>query len=182
MIGASAGGVKAVQELLQGIPKPLPFPVIVVLHRLKNVQSNLAMLLQNFSCMPVSEAMDKEDLKAGQVYIAPANYHLLIERDFSISLSVSEVVNMSRPSIDVSLLSAADVCGEKCIGILLTGASKDGAQGMRHMHNLGADLMVQDLNEANVKLMPQSALNICPDIPQRSLHQISEHLNAKVES
>lgn len=126
--------------------------------------------------MPVEEALDKEDLKPGKVYIVPANYHLLIERDRRVSLSVSEPVNMSRPSIDVSLYSAAEVYGERCIGILLTGASRDGAEGMRHLASIGGDIMVQKLSEADLTVMPQSVLNLVPTAPQRSLRDIAHYL------
>ncbi len=158
MIGASAGGVQALQRLLSALPAKLAVPVLVVIHRMKNVRSNLADVLQTKSRLLVKEAEDKELLKPGTVYIAPANYHMLVERDKHIALSVSEPVNFSRPSIDVTFFSVAESFGSQSIGIILTGANTDGSKGLGMIEYSGGLTLVQDPEEAQVAVMPEAAL------------------------
>lgn len=160
IIGASAGGIKAVTTILDGLSETLTAPVIVVMHRLGNVPSSLPSVLQYHSGMRVKEADEKETPSAGTTYIAPANYHLLFEHDRTMSLDYSERVQFSRPSIDVSFQSIGDVYGKKILAMLLTGANQDGAEGMKYLNDIGATTWVQDPNDAEVSTMPQAAIDL----------------------
>lgn len=176
IIGTSAGGLEALSRLLPPLPPRLPFPLLVVLHRLPNVRTNLVEVLQDYTTLPVSEVRDKQALEPGQLYLAPANYHVLVERDQSLSLSVSEPVNFSRPSIDVTLVSAAEVYGPRCTGIILTGASPDGARGMKLLHDKGGRCLVQSPAEAVVRTMPEATLHHVPQAEKMTLDEIKDFL------
>ena len=154
-------------------------PIVVVLHRLKNVQSKLEDVLQLSSKIPVKEAEDKQPIKPNTIYLAPGNYHLLVERDHSFSLSVSEKVNFSRPSIDVTFISVGEVYGENALGIVLTGANPDGANGLQFIADNGGEAIVQDITEAQVSVMPQSALMVTPGARELKLQEIGKYINSK---
>jgi len=160
IIGGSAGSFKIVTEILEAIPKNFPFTVIFILHRLKHIKEGFTDALRLKSLLPVSEPNDKEKIIPGRVYIAPANYHLYIEPDKTFALSTEEVVNHSRPSIDVALSSAAFSLKEKMAGIVLSGANNDGAAGLRDVVNYGGTAIVQDPKDAAVPTMPEVALKI----------------------
>ena len=172
VIGASKGGLKAIQALLRDLPASFPLPVAVVLHRHKETEDLLPPLLQTGSALPVSEALDKEPIQAGRVYFAPADYHLLVERTH-FSLSTDEPVHCARPSIDVLFESAADVFGAKVIGVILTGSGVDGAQGLAHIKRCGGQILVQDPNTAESSAMPLAALTAAPTAQVRPLDQIA---------
>lgn len=157
-LGGSLGGIEALSMLLQSLPEHFPLPIVVVLHRLRNVKSSLVDLLATKAKITVKEADEKEPIKPGVMYIAPANYHLLIEKDKTLSLCISGLVNYSRPSIDVTFQSAADVYKDKLIGILLTGANEDGAEGLQYMAEQGGLTIVQEPSEAQSPVMPLGAL------------------------
>ena len=159
-IGGSAGGIKAITEVLKPLPKDFPIPIVIVLHRLKNVPSTLQNVVQYHTRLKVKEADEKETIRPNCAYIAPANYHLLIEKDRTLALDYSEKVKYSRPSIDLTLECVANVYGDKAVGILLTGANTDGAAGLLAMKNAGANCFAQDPKSAEVSTMPQSALDI----------------------
>ena len=159
-IGGSAGGIKALTEVLKPLPKDFPVPIVVVLHRLKNVPSTLQSVVQYHTRLKVKEADEKETIGPNCAYIAPANYHLLIEKDRSFALDYSEVVKYSRPSIDLTFECVANVYGDKAVGIILTGANSDGASGLLEMKRKGARCYVQDPESAEVSTMPQAALDI----------------------
>lgn len=160
IIVGSAGSFKIVVEILEAIPKKFPFAVILILHRLKHLKEGFTDALKLKSLLPVSEPLDKEEIIPGRVYIAPANYHLYIEPDKTFALSTEEVVNHSRPSIDVTLSSAAFSLKEKIAGIVLSGANNDGAAGLRDVANYGGTVVVQDPKDAAVSTMPEAALKI----------------------
>jgi two-component system chemotaxis response regulator CheB len=162
VIGVSAGGIEALKVILPALPKPLPLPIVIVQHRNERPDSFLAEYLSQASGMAVSDAEDKEPLCPGRVYLAPAGYHLLIESDRSFSLSVDARVNYSCPSIDVLFESAADVFAESLIGIVLTGANADGAQGLRAIKARGGLAIVQDPETAQAAAMPHAALQATP--------------------
>jgi len=159
VIGASAGGVDALLALLPALPAGYPCAVVVVLHVAEDRDSRLAEVFDARAALPVREAADKETIRPGTIYFAGAGYHLSIERDRSFSLSCEPPVHFSRPSIDVLMESAADAYGGTLLGILLTGASADGAAGLSRIQSCGGMTVVQDPAEAQVAIMPQAALD-----------------------
>ncbi|HGM5578839.1 TPA: chemotaxis protein CheB [Pseudomonas putida] len=164
VIGASAGGVAALFEVLGALPKGFAQPVLCVLHLPDDRHSQLAEVLQRRLNRPVHEARDKEQISAGQIYVAGPGYHLSVERDLSLSLSQEEPVHFSRPAIDFLFASAADAYGDGLLGVLLTGANEDGAVGLAYIKKCGGRTLVQDPRDAQVALMPEAALALhCPD-------------------
>jgi two-component system, chemotaxis family, protein-glutamate methylesterase/glutaminase len=157
-IGGSWGGMEAVSKILAGLPTAFKLPIIIILHRLKNVESELPRLVAKNAKLRVKEIDEKEKILPGYVYIAPANYHVLIEQDKTFSLCVSELVHYSRPSLDVSFKSAADVYKDKLVGIILTGANRDGSEGLNEIKCKGGLTIVQDPLEAEVDTMPKAAI------------------------
>jgi two-component system chemotaxis response regulator CheB len=162
VIGVSAGGVQALQVLLPALPASFPLPVAIVQHRDPRSDGFLASFLDRMSRIAVSEAEDKEPFCAGHAYLAPAGYHLLLESDRSLSLSVDPRVNYSCPSIDVLFESAADVFAASLIGVVLTGANADGAQGLKAIKVRGGLAVVQDPQTASTAAMPRAALEATP--------------------
>jgi two-component system chemotaxis response regulator CheB len=158
VIGASLGGMKALQKILRQLPAIFSRPIAVVLHRHRESDDLLVHLLQQASALPVTEAVDKEPILGGRVYIAPADYHLLVD-ELHFSLSTDDPVQFARPSIDVLFESAADAFGAKAIGIVLTGANQDGASGAARIRAKGGLVIVQDPATAENATMPQSALD-----------------------
>ncbi len=164
VIGASAGGLTALATILSRLPQNYPAPVVIVQHvKEEGTDGYRAVFLGKRCPLPVKEAIDKEPLKPGIVYLAPAGYHLLIEEPGPLPLSVAPPVNFSRPSIDVLFESAAAVLGEQLIGVILTGANSDGSRGIKKIKEYGGYTMVQDPSEAEVPAMPLAAIE-CADI------------------
>ncbi|MET6997991.1 chemotaxis protein CheB [Chitinophaga defluvii] len=157
-IGGSAGSIPILIDLLDGMPDYFSQSVIIVLHRLKNVQSEMDRLLS--VKQRITEPEDKEMIVQGGIYLAPQNYHLQVEDDHSFSLDYSELVNYSRPSIDVAFSSIAAVYRSRVLGILLSGANKDGAAGLSCIISAGGTGIVQDPQTALYGEMPQSAIEI----------------------
>lgn len=160
-IGASAGGLAALKKVLCELPAGYPWPVVVVLHsspRYRN--SQLDELLARRVALPVQEAQARTPLAGGVIHLAPAGYHLLVENDLRLSLSVDEKVSYSRPSIDVLFESLAEACGACAVGVILTGANEDGAAGLAAIRRRGGLAIVQDPAEAQAPQMPQAALQI----------------------
>lgn len=160
VIGASAGGVNALLEILPGLPKDYPYPVVTVLHVMKGRQNQLAEVFQQRLALRVLEAGDKDDLRPGTLYFAPAGYHLSVEEGGVFSLSQEEPVHFARPAIDLTMQSAADVYGDQLVGILLTGANQDGAAGLAAIGAAGGLTVVQDPAEAQVAVMPNEAIRL----------------------
>jgi len=160
VIGGSAGSFALVLKILSKLRPDFDLPIIICMHRLKHIRSGLAENLDLKSSMKVVEPMDKERIEKGKVYLAPSNYHMYVEFDGTISLSIEDVNNQSRPSIDYTLSSAASSYREKCIGIILTGANKDGAKGLKDIADKKGFTIVQDPKTAEVETMPKSALKI----------------------
>lgn len=131
VIGGSAGSFQGVVKILSRLPEKFPLPIILCLHRLKHVRHGFVEALSIKSVIQVTEPYDKESIKKGGVYLAPANYHMSVELGHNFALSTEEMVNNSRPAIDITLGSCAYVYKEKLIGILLSGANRDGAVGMK---------------------------------------------------
>jgi len=159
VIGCSAGGLGALKPLLRELAPPFPLPVIVCSHSAEPGTGLLGPLLARHARLPVREAGERWPIEPGAIHLAPAGYHLLIERDRSFSLSVDEPVHYSRPSIDVLFESAADAYGAGLAGVMLTGASPDGAQGLACIRLAGGVAIVQDPADALASTMPQAALD-----------------------
>lgn len=162
VIGVSTGGVDALKVLLPALPASFPLPIAIVQHRDRRSGGFLADYLNAMTGIAVSEAEDKEPFCAAHAYLAPAGYHLLIESDRSLSLTIDERVNYSCPSIDVLFESAANVFAQSLIGIVLTGANADGAQGLKAIKARGGLAVVQDPQTAAAMAMPRAALQATP--------------------
>ncbi|MFN2515786.1 MAG: chemotaxis protein CheB [Pyrinomonadaceae bacterium] len=159
VLGTSTGGLKALQILLAGLPEEFPLPVAIVQHRGKDSESGLCDFLRQSSSLPVTEPEDKEPVLPGHVYLAPRDYHLLIENR-SFALSTDWPVSYARPSIDVLFESAADEYEERAIGVILTGANQDGSRGLGKIKARGGVTLVQD-----------PAFAACPEMPQAAIAQ-----------
>ncbi len=160
IIGGSAGSFQVITKILTVLPKKLSIPIFLSLHRLKHIRSGFDEALAIKSHLPIIEPDDKEIIKAGHIYLAPANYHMYIELGNTISLSTEEAVNHSRPSIDLSFISAAYAYKEKLIGMLLSGANKDGALGLKQINEAGGLTIVQDPSDCQVKTMTNAAIEM----------------------
>lgn len=176
IVGASAGAIQALSVILPGLPADYPMPVLVVVHVPSDGDSLLAPLFQAKCRMTVKEAEDKEPLAAGTIYFAPSDYHLLVEPDFTLSLSADEPVLHSRPSVDVLFDSAADAFGSGAIGVILTGANQDGAEGMAAICAAGGQALVEDPATAFAPAMPDAALARCPQAKPMSLADMATYL------
>lgn len=157
VVGASLGGVHALGALLGGLPDDFPAPLAIVQHRSKETDGTLQAVLQRMSALPVCEVVDKQPLNGRCAYVAPADYHLLIDRG-SFALSTEGPVLYARPSIDVLFESAADTYGASVVGVILTGASADGAHGLAMIKAAGGLALVQDPTTAECRVMPEAAI------------------------
>lgn len=160
VIGGSAGSFSVISRILSGLREGFQLPVVVCMHRLKHVRSGFVESLSERSRIPVSEPRDKDRIEEGRAYMAPANYHLFLEFDGTFSLSVEAPHIFCRPAIDHTLTSAAQAYRSRCVGVLLTGANADGAQGMKDIADRGGLTIVQDPASAEVPTMPNAALRI----------------------
>jgi two-component system chemotaxis response regulator CheB len=172
VVGTSWGGLAALRELVSCLPPDLAVPVVIVQHRHKMSDEALPKLLQDRTSLPVCEAEDKMPIEPGRVYVAPADYHLLVERDGYFTLSVEEPVRYSRPSIDVTFTSAADAFGARTIGVVLTGANADGSAGLKRIAERGGATLVQEPATAESPAMPAAALKEVPSARVMVLSQI----------
>jgi two-component system chemotaxis response regulator CheB len=157
VIGASLGGFDAVRTLFRGLPSDFPLPVILVQHRMSDPDGLLVELLCEQSALPICEPEDKDPIVPGRVYLAPSDYHLLVERGF-FALSTDDPVCHARPSIDVLFESAADSYGASSIAVVLTGSNRDGAQGARSVKRAGGKVLVQDPKTAMSPVAPEAAI------------------------
>jgi two-component system chemotaxis response regulator CheB len=157
VIGCSWGGLHALEVVLAGLPSSFDIPIAIVQHRRADSDDTLAKLLQRYSTMPVTEVEDKEPISRGHVYVAPPDYHLLVDGS-SFALSTDEPVAFSRPSIDLLFESAADALGPYVIGVLLTGANRDGAHGLSCIKGVGGLTIVQDPATAECRTMPDAGI------------------------
>jgi two-component system chemotaxis response regulator CheB len=157
VIGGSAGALDIMRAIVRSLPPSLLLPIVLVIH-LPAHASGLAELLASDSAVPVKQAEDKEQISAGTVYVAPPGYHLLIESHGAFALSADAPVHFSRPAIDVLFESAHDVYGASLIGVLLSGASEDGAAGLQEIHMGGGTTIVQAPLSAESAIMPAAAL------------------------
>jgi two-component system chemotaxis response regulator CheB len=160
VIGGSAGVLDVLRALLAGLPHDLAIPVLVVVHLPPRSSANAYQALQSASPLPMQQADDKEPLQGGCIYFASSGYHLLVESDRCASQSIDDPVFYSRPSIDVLFESASDAYGPGLLGILLTGASPDGAEGLLSIHKAGGLTIVQQPATCEAETMPQAALEL----------------------
>jgi two-component system chemotaxis response regulator CheB len=180
VVGTSSGGLKALQTLLSGLPAKFPLPLVIVQHRGKD-SADLCEFLDQVSSLPVSEPEDKESLLAGHVYLAPRDYHLLIEEK-SFALSTESPVAFARPSIDVLFESAADEYKGHAIGVILTGANRDGARGLARIKTNGGVTLVEDPVSAAVRIMPDAAIDSSTVDHVLELREIASFLARLVSS
>jgi two-component system chemotaxis response regulator CheB len=175
VIGASWGGLAALSELMKGLPGDFPVPMAVIQHRSRHADNLLATLLQDLTPLRVVDVEDKEPIEPGSVYIAPANYHMLVDGGY-FSLTTDPLVRFSRPSIDVTFTSAGDAYPGSALGVILTGANDDGSRGLRHIVNRGGQAVVQDPATAESKAMPAAALQAVPEAQVVPLSDMAAHL------
>lgn len=158
VVGVSSGGMNAMKVMFSLLPKDFNTPVIIVQHIGAHSDSQWIKLLNDKSNLPIKEADEKENIENGKVYIAPPNYHLLIEKDRTFSLTIDERVNYSRPSIDVLFESAAEAYKNKLIGVILTGSNNDGSNGIKRVKECGGLAIIQNPETAESAFMPKSAI------------------------
>jgi two-component system, chemotaxis family, protein-glutamate methylesterase/glutaminase len=175
VIGTSWGGLSAVSTVVADLPSTFALPLVVVQHRSPDAPGLLAELLQLRTRLNVVEVEDKQPVLPGHVFIAPPNYHLLFDRGV-FSLTTDAPVRYSRPSIDVTFMSAADEYGRRTIGVVLTGANEDGALGLKRIADRGGYAMVQDPASAESPVMPQAALRAVTRSRVLPLARIAGHL------
>ncbi|CAN5543077.1 chemotaxis protein CheB [soil metagenome] len=181
VVGTSAGGLKALEMILRELPRGFPVPIVAVQHRSRESSDAYAEVLGRGSALPVREIEDEDVLRAPGVYLAPPDYHVLIEPG-RIVLSVDEAVSYSRPSIDVLFESAADVYGPRVLAVLLTGANADGSKGLVRVKQAGGQAIVQDPHTAESPVMPAAGIasaNVDRVLP---LEQIAAELVRRVVS
>ncbi len=177
IIGGSSGGIEAMFLILEKLKSTFSIPIVLVLHRSQNIDNSLTEIFNYKTNLVVKEADEKDELKERHLYIAPPNYHLLIESDGSLSLDVSEKVLFSRPSIDVSFESAARAYGPNLTAVLLSGANMDGSKGLQKVKLLGGEIFIQDPKEAAVNFMPQKAIDITQTKNIFTCEEIAKKLN-----
>jgi two-component system chemotaxis response regulator CheB len=178
VIGGSAGSISVISELIEALPSPFDFAVVIVIHRSKNVISEMEQILAvKRKEIMVKEPDDKEPIQKNCVYLAPQNYHLLIEETHSFCLDYSEPVSYSRPSIDVTFESIAEIYTEKAVAILLSGANGDGSHGMAEIIARGGIGIVQEPSTAEYPVMPQLALDANAEAKAWTPAQISAYIH-----
>jgi two-component system chemotaxis response regulator CheB len=178
VIGASAGALEALSSILPVLPADFPLPIFMVIHLPPDRKSVMADVLNAKCKVRVVEVEDKEPIVAGKVYLAPPDYHLLVESKAELSLSSEDPVHYSRPAIDVLFETAADCYRQGLVGIVLTGANEDGAAGLKAIVLAGGVGIVQHPELAAVPTMPAAALAACPQAKRMSLDEIATYLKA----
>ena len=179
VMGASWGGLHALGTIVAGLPADFPLPVIIVQHRSRDSETLLEELLQDLTPLPIRQVDDKDPILGGHVYVAPADYHLLVDGGH-FALTTDAPVRFSRPSIDVTFTSAADLCGACATGVVLTGANDDGAAGLRRIYDRGGRAIIQDPRDAEMPVMPTAALAAVPEADVLPLAGIAPALVRRV--
>lgn len=172
VVGASWGGLAAIRALLGALPRGFGIPIVVVQHRHRDSESQLGRFIARHTDMPVCDVEDKMPVESGRLYVAPPDYHTLVEQGF-LSLSTEAPVRYSRPSIDVMLMSAAAAYGHRTVGVILTGANADGSLGLRRVADVGGLAIVQDPATAEVPAMPEAAIEAVPQARVFPLERIA---------
>lgn len=180
-IGGSAGCLPVILQILRSLPYAFNFPIIIVIHRQRNVASEMVKLLGNVNQYKnIIEPDDKAPIENCCIFLAPQNYHLLVEQDFTVSLDYSEAVQYSRPSIDVTFESAAQVYKEKLVAILLSGANSDGTAGLQTVVENNGIAIAQQPESAEYPVMPASAIQHVKGIKVMNPLEISNYLSSLV--
>jgi two-component system, chemotaxis family, protein-glutamate methylesterase/glutaminase len=174
VVGVSAGGLHALCTIVRALPDDFEAALVIVQHRSRDSDA-LCEILQECTSLTLAEVVDKASIRAGEVYLAPPDYHVLVE-DGYFSLTVDEPVRYSRPSIDVTFDSAAETYGPGVIGVVLTGANRDGASGLRRIVDEGGAAVIQDPDTAEVGVMPRAAMADVPEAQVVPLEQIASVL------
>lgn len=177
IIGGSAGSLEVLLKVLPDVNVNIPFPIIIVVHRKHGADSLLPVLLSTRTKLIVKEVDEKEKIVAGNVYIAPSDYHLLVEQDETFSLDYSEKINYSRPAIDATFQTAAEVYKTNLVCMLLSGSNSDGVNGLKSVKSWGGRAVIQDPKSAQVAYMPEQAklnVNIDHVLP---IEEMAEFIN-----
>jgi two-component system, chemotaxis family, protein-glutamate methylesterase/glutaminase len=182
VIGSSAGGLNALKVLFHGLTNRFNIPLIIVQHISPDSENYLIHILNNIMKLQVKEADEKEQPMPGMAYLAPPNYHLLLEPDRTFTLTIDERVNYARPSIDVLFETAAEAYKDKLVGIVLTGANNDGSKGLRKIKEFGGLAIVQDPDTAEVDSMPRAAIQETAVDHIIPLEEIAPFLNSLIET
>jgi two-component system chemotaxis response regulator CheB len=175
VVGTSWGGLNALRELVGNLPADYRVPTVLVQHRHRQSNHLLSTFLQERTSLPVTEIEDKMPIEPGMLFVAPADYHLLLDRDV-FELSTDPPVRYSRPSIDVTFYSAADEYGSASVGVILTGANSDGSRGLRRVFDRGGLALVQDPTTAESPTMPSAAIRCVPGASVQTIAQIAKTL------
>lgn len=178
LIGGSAGSLEVLMAILPNLNPIENFAIAIILHRKSAEDSTLEDLISLRTNVPLTRVEDKVNLECGHIFLAPSDYHLLFEKDGILSLDVSEKVNYSRPSIDVSFESAAAAFGSKCIAILLSGANSDGTNGLKAIQREGGVVILQNPENAIMPFMPQSALSSMSPSHVFEVDEILDYINS----
>ena len=157
ILAGSAGSFYVIYEIIKTLPLSFKIPLVVVMHRGKSINTKIEELWSNKN-IQVREILDKDEIQSGKVFVCPADYHLHIEKDKFFSLDISEPIMFSRPSIDLTLESAANVYQDKLMGILFSGANHDGSRGLVEVKRMGGQTIVHDPKEAEDGIMPMAAI------------------------
>lgn len=177
VIGGSAGSIEVIISILHLLKPFTTFSIVIIIHRKDFVQSNLAELFSFHTSLKISEIEDKWPLLKGEIYLAPANYHILIEKNLDLVVDSSEKVNHSRPSIDVTFQSAAEIFNDKTIGILLSGANNDGTIGLQKIKQLGGFSIAQNPIQATYPFMPRNVIKLKAVNAIYTIEEIAQYLN-----
>lgn len=178
VIGASAGGVEAYKRIIPGLRKPSGLSVALVLHIPAQGPNLMPELLQDVAEFKVVEAISHLPMEPETVFVAPPDYHLNVEQNGTLTLSTEELVNYSRPSIDILFESAAHAFGQKCLAVLLTGSNDDGARGLVTVSQQGGICVTQKISDAEFNYMPRSGLELVPSAHQLTLDEVAELFTA----
>ena len=176
VVGTSWGGLNALRELVGALPADFRIPAVLVQHRHRQSDHLLSTFLQERTRLEVVEVEDKMPIQSGMLFVAPADYHLLIDRGF-FTLSTDPPVRYSRPSIDVTFYSAADAYAAATVGVVLTGANSDGSRGLRRIFDRGGLALVQDPVTAESPTMPSAAIRCVPGARVQTILQIAATLS-----
>jgi two-component system, chemotaxis family, protein-glutamate methylesterase/glutaminase len=177
VVGTSWGGLAALRAIIGALPAAYDLAVAVVQHRHRDSDASLARVLQDDTPLFVCEIEDKQPIEAGKIFVAPANYHMLVEHG-NFSLSTEAPVRYSRPSIDVAFASAADAYGHRAVGVVMTGSNADGAEGLRHIAARGGMAVVQEPGSSEASAMPRAAIAAVPTARVFTLDRLAAFLGA----
>lgn len=179
LIGGSSGSLDVVLKIISNIKKDITVAIVIVVHRKTTADSALAELLAMRGSLPVKEVEDKDSITPGMIYLAPSDYHLLVEKKHFFALDYSEKINYSRPSIDVTFESAAEALGSHAVAILLSGANTDGTAGLKAIHEAGGVTIAQLPATASFPYMPEQAILNAPVDYQMSVDEMIDYMNGK---